>query len=121
MIHFPDRIKMGDRIKEISELKENWDGCGAKSFSEPVIKRCRSLLSVLPCPMTIYAGNDDSVLFESPVNSKRHYSFKVYEDHISFYYVDAFSDTHLMPNVPQDYLIDFLKGICKDEKDTVRV
>ena len=117
MIHFPDRIKMGDRIKEISELKENWDGCGAKSFSETVIKRCRDLLSTLPCPMDILAGSDGSVMFETPIN-KIHISFTVYEDRISLYYVDVFSDTHLIPNVPQDYLIELLKEMCKDDKDT---
>lgn len=118
MIHFPDRIKMGEKIKEISELKENWDGCGSKSFSETVIKRCRDLLSTLPCPMDILAGSDGSVMFETPIGSKKYFSITVYESRTSLYYVDAFSDTHLMPNVPQDYLIELLKGMSKDDKDT---
>ena len=118
MIHFPDRIKMGERIKMVSELKENWNDNGALPFSQNIIKKCRELLSVLPYPMEIFPVANGSVQFEKDMSNNRFVKLNVYEDRISLFYVDAFSDTHLMPNVPQDYLIEFLKGICKDDKDT---
>lgn len=112
MIHFPDRIKMGNRIKEISELKENWNDNGAEPFSKDVLKECRQLLNDLPYPMEIFPVADGSVQFE---NDSGNISFKVYADRLTLFWIDPFADTHYFSNVDRDYLIEFLKRRCRDD------
>lgn len=78
-------------------------------ITEKQIKICCKLWEHLPQGSNIIQPvPDNSVQFEH-----KNLRINVYDDRISLFYVDAFSDTHLMPNVPQDYLIDFLKGMCK--------
>lgn len=110
MLNFTDRIEMGCDINKIGGVPSQW-GTYASSYSVEYMTKCHRLCDKLPFRMEVRKAEDGSIQFKS---ENKKVLIGIYEDRISLFYVDAFSDTHLMPNIPQDYLIDFLKEMCKD-------
>ena len=113
-LSFCERVMMGCDINKIGGSPDQW-GTEASPYSKEYMTKCHRLCDKLPFCMEVLKAEDGSIQFKS---KNKKVLIGIYEDRISLFYVDAFSDTHLMPNVHQDYLIDFLKGMCKDDKDT---
>ena len=108
---FCERVMMGCDINKIGGSPDQW-GTEASPYSIEYMTKCHRLCDKLPFRMSVIQAEDGSIQFKS---EEKKVLIGIYEDRISLFYVNAFSDTQLIPNVPQDYLIELLKGMCKDD------
>ena len=53
-----------DKLTAISNLKDNWNGFGAKPFSVETIRFARDIADVLPIEPEIYPLNSGSILMD---------------------------------------------------------
>ena len=109
MLSYIQRIQMSADLNKIGGVPSQW-GTDASQFSVEFMNKCHRLCDELPFYMKISLAEDGSIQFKS---EDKKVLIDIYEDRISLFYVDGFSDTHLIANVKQDYLIEFLKGMCK--------
>ena len=68
-----------EKLKEISELKEDWDGYGASPFSDKVIDNTRTVLSYLCFEPELYPTGRESIQFEYG-DDKNRIELEVFED-----------------------------------------
>lgn len=57
-----------DKLKEISEYKENWNGYEAEPFDKGLIEKCKFILGQLVVCPEIYPTADNSIQFEHHSN-----------------------------------------------------
>ena len=55
-------------LKSLSELQDNWDGNGAKAFSENLINRVQAEIDKLSIPYEIFPTYRQSIQIEYYVN-----------------------------------------------------
>lgn len=56
------------RLDDISRLKENWNGYGAKAFPVDLILKCKNIASGLDMEMDIYQTGRQSIQFQYDKN-----------------------------------------------------
>lgn len=56
------------RLDDISRLKENWNGYGAKAFPADLILKCKNIASGLDMEMDIYQTGRQSIQFQYDKN-----------------------------------------------------
>ena len=115
MIHFNDRLEMGNKLKEIENLPDNWNDNGAKAFTKKQIEVCRELLKCLPYTMEIFPVANDSIQFECE-HQNEYIKFNVFEDHINAFRASLNTDLYWKyPNIGCIDLINLLKEYRTEE------
>ena len=70
-------IRSLNRLKDIESLEANWNGYGAKPFSEKLIDKCERIVSILPA---IYPTGRNSIQFQYELSDRSYLEFEIFED-----------------------------------------
>lgn len=71
------------RLDEISKLEENWNGYGAKAFSQELIGKCKDIINNLEFQPKIFPTGRKSVQFQYELEDRSYLEFEIFEDKIS--------------------------------------
>ena len=69
------------RLDDISKLKENWNGYGAKAFPPELISKCKSIVSGLYLEMDVYQTGRRSIQFQYDKNGD-YLEFEVFQSNV---------------------------------------
>lgn len=78
-------VKAEETLNDISELKDNWNENGAKSFSSKLIERCRTILKELVVEPFVVPTACGSIQFEYELKNGDYLEFEIYEDRVEAY------------------------------------
>ena len=78
-------IEANIRLNDIAELEDNWNGHGAKAFSEGLINRCRKILNELVEEPFIAPTAGGSIQFEYEKENGDYLEFEIFENRIEMY------------------------------------
>jgi hypothetical protein len=84
----PDFQAISDRLQEVYDKEDNWDGCDAYAVSLKTFKNASVLVTSLPLDLpvpSIGSDSDGSVIFKWSVNEKNQISMGVSYDDRLFY------------------------------------
>ena len=76
----PDAIKSFKRLKEIENLENDWNGYGAKPFSETLIDKCKRIVSSLSVQPSIYPTGRNSIQFQYELSDRSYLEFEIFEN-----------------------------------------
>ncbi len=71
------------RLDEISTLQDNWDGYGAKAFSETLIQVCKNIVSALEFQPLIFPTGRRSVQFQYELDDRSYLEFEIFETSVA--------------------------------------
>lgn len=74
------------RLDDISRLKENWNGYGAKSFPADLILKCKNIAAGLNIEMDVYQTGRQSIQFQYDKDGD-YLEFEVFQDYTIAMYV----------------------------------
>lgn len=74
-------------LDDIANLPYNWNGYGAKKFSQKLIEKCRSILENLPTSPSIFPTGRESIQFEYDLQDKSYLEFEIYENKTTYLWV----------------------------------
>lgn len=69
-----------DKLAEIGTFKDNWNGYGAKAYSELLIKYVSDLLDTLPVEPQVFPIADTGIMLEIKMKDKREIEIDVWND-----------------------------------------
>lgn len=75
----PDVIKSLERLKDIGNLEQDWNGYGAKPFSDTLIDKCEKIVSLLPVQPSIYPTGRNSIQFQYELSDRSYLEFEIFE------------------------------------------
>lgn len=75
-----DVIKSFKRLKEIEQLGTDWNGYGAKPFSETLISKCKRIVSLLSIQPSIYPTGRNSIQFQYELSDRSYLEFEIFEN-----------------------------------------
>ena len=78
------RNEAKQKLIEISQLKEDWNGYNAKSFQSSLIKKCRRILQTLDYIPNIFPTGRNSIQFEYELEDRSYLEFEIYSDKITY-------------------------------------
>lgn len=67
-------------LDDISRLKENWNGYGAKAFPADLILKCKNIAAGLDIEMDVYQTGRQSIQFQYDKDGD-YLEFEVFQDH----------------------------------------
>ncbi|MBN2092634.1 hypothetical protein JW964_23640 [candidate division KSB1 bacterium] len=81
-----------ETLKSFLELEENWNYYGAKPFKQELINKCINLVrsSKLKYQPDIFPTGRESIQFEYEEEDGRYLEIEIYDDRISYLYIDSF-------------------------------
>ena len=68
---------------EIAELEENWNGYGAKAFSQKLIEKCKGIIYDLEVQPNIFPTGRQSVQFQYELEDRSYLEFEIFEENVS--------------------------------------
>lgn len=68
-----------DRLDEIAALEYDWDGYGAKRFSNKLIEKCKNILYTLSIRPKIYPTGRQSIQFQYELEDRSYLEFEIFE------------------------------------------
>ncbi len=71
------------RLDEIAELEENWNGYGAKAFSQKLIEKCKGIIYDLEVQPNIFPTGRQSVQFQYELEDRSYLEFEIFEENVS--------------------------------------
>ena len=71
------------RLDEIAKLEENWNGYGAKAFSQELIGKCKDIINNLEFQPKIFPTGRKSVQFQYELEDRSYLEFEIFEDKVS--------------------------------------
>lgn len=71
-----------DRLNQIKELKDNWNGYGAQSIDNIVIKTVENIIENVHVQPEIYPTGRNSIQLEYELEDKSYLEFEVFKDKI---------------------------------------
>ena len=71
------------RLDEIAELKEDWNGYGAKAFSRELIDKCKGIINNLELQPKIFPTGRQSVQFQYELEDRSYLEFEIFEEKVS--------------------------------------
>lgn len=75
------------QIAQIAELKDNWNGYGAESFTKKVIDNAKQAADCLPEADGIFPTGRDSIQFQWERSDNTYIEVEVYENRIGVLFV----------------------------------
>lgn len=69
-----------DKLKEISEYKENWNGYGAEPFGQDLIDMCRKMINRMLVTPFVYPAANNSIQFEYQGVDETYIEIEVFDD-----------------------------------------
>lgn len=78
-----------EALKDISELKENWNENGASPFSRQLIEKCSKLLNQLSAEPFISPTACGAIQFEYEKENGAYLEFEIYEDRIEAFSISS--------------------------------
>ena len=76
----PDAIESFKRLKEIENLENDWNGYGAKPFSETLIDKCKRIVRLLFVQPSIYPTGRNSIQFQYELSDRSYLEFEIFEN-----------------------------------------
>lgn len=77
-----------EKLEQIAQLKEDWDGDGAQPFSNCLISRVREIIMRLQNQPEIFPTACDSIQIEYDGTDGSHLEFEISENDVNVYSVD---------------------------------
>ena len=71
------------RLDEIAKLEEDWNGYGAKVFSQDLINKCKNIINDLEVQPYIFPTNRKSIQFQYELEDRSYLEFEIFEENIS--------------------------------------
>lgn len=75
-----DVIKSIKRLRDIENLGFDWNGYGAKPFSDILIDKCEEIVASLSVQPSIYPTGRNSIQFQYELVDRSYLEFEVFED-----------------------------------------
>mgnify|MGYP005762506273 CR=1 FL=1 len=76
------QLKNLDKLYEIRQLKEDWNGHGSKAISEAVINMSEIIVKNICSQPTIYPTGRNSIQMQYELNDKSYLEFEILEEKI---------------------------------------
>ena len=74
-----DVIKSLERLNDIGNLEQDWNGYGAKPFSDTLIDKCEKIVSLLSVQPSIYPTRRNSIQFQYELSDRSYLEFEIFE------------------------------------------
>lgn len=71
------------RLDQIAELEENWNGYGAKAFSQELIDKCKDIITDLEFQPKIFPTGRQSVQFQYELEDRSYLEFEIFGEKVS--------------------------------------
>lgn len=75
------------RFEQISNLPDNWNGYGAKSFSSKIIEKCKEIFVKLPVAPSVFPTGRQSIQFQYELPDRSYLGFEIFEEKITSLFV----------------------------------
>lgn len=102
-------------LQNISNLPNNWNNNGAKSFPACLIQKCKDIVDQLSVKPLITPTACDSIQFEYELDNGDYLEFEIYEDKIVCYQIIEGLDTET--EVDAYEVIKLVEEFFKSESD----
>lgn len=76
----PEVIKSVKRLRDIESLAFDWNGYGAKPFSDALIDKCERIVGLLSAQPSIYPTGRNSIQFQYELSDRSYLEFEIFED-----------------------------------------
>lgn len=77
-----EQLRNLDKLYDISQLKENWNGYGSKPISKIVMDYSEIIIKNVCSQPTIYATGRDSIQMQYELNDRSYLEFEVFQEKI---------------------------------------
>jgi carbohydrate-selective porin OprB len=85
--------EVNGKIDVISSLKKNWNGYGAKAFSQNVIDRAKMITQLLFSEVEVFPTGRGTIQFEWELDDNNYLEIEVYDYHtVSWAEINGKSD-----------------------------
>jgi hypothetical protein len=71
------------RLDQIAKLKNDWNGYGAKSFSQELIEKCKVIISSLDNQPQIFPTGRQSIQLQYELADRSYLEFEIFEEKVS--------------------------------------
>ncbi len=81
------RMNLGmvtNKLDQISKLKNDWNGYGAKAFSMDLIERCKAIVHALSVVPEVYPTGRQSIQFQYELEDRSYLEFEIFETKIIY-------------------------------------
>ena len=72
------------RLDQIAKLEENWNGYGARPFSQDLVDKCKDIISELELQPKIFPTGRQSIQFQYELEDRSYLEFEIFREKISY-------------------------------------
>lgn len=105
-------LEMHKRLIDFRSLTNNWNGNGARPFSEKLIKKSSDIFYMLPFKPDVFPTARNSIQFEYEKTNGAYLEFEIFEDHIGIYQIlpDGKEREYSIKSGDKDEITKLVKG-----------
>jgi len=98
------------KLKSFLNLKDNWNGYGAKPFPKELINRCAALINsmYLSYQPDIFPTGRNSIQFEYEKTNGAYLEIEIYDDRIALLLIDSVGQEFESENVPWEEAVQII-------------
>ena len=80
LIMKPDIAKSLSRLNDIRKLPDDWNGYGARAFTDTLVYKCERIINLLSIQPSIYPTGRNSIQFQYELGDKSYLELEIFED-----------------------------------------